>query len=135
MTSTVLFTRSKALSAKIICFLTRSKWSHASLVVGSDELIESDAYVGVQEATISGRINASVEHEFRIYDYDADHAAANAQALVGKAYDWVGLLGIGRDNDKWYCSELVSHCLEIRMKGEPVISPQELYELGRPVLT
>lgn len=133
MTTLVLFTRSKALSAKIICFLTRSNWSHASLVVGEDAIIEADAFVGVQETTITGRINASVAYEYREYDYEKGMAIATARSLIGKAYDWVGLLGVGRDNDKWYCSELVSHCLDIRLKGEPVISPQELYELGKPV--
>lgn len=130
------------LMTRLIQLTTRSRWNHAALVTGQDELIEATAS-GVTRAKISGKTD---ELRFISVPYDDDDdrwdAVALAEAYEGTRYGYFNAFMCGLNNvlaglnlaikrtDSIICSELVAAALMqagINVKRDPSqVSPGDL---------
>lgn len=100
--------------SKLIEWETRSKYSHAAVVLRSGQVIEAVEGVGVHmledlpKVTLPDRIDL-----FMVADLDQDAAEKFLLSQLGKPYDWPDLLGfvtrtfMEEDRGAWFCSELV----------------------------
>jgi uncharacterized protein YycO len=139
----VLFhARKPDIMSRLIHLTTRSKWNHAALVVGPDQLIEATAK-GVTRASISGKGDELAFISVR-YDDEEDRwdAVAWAVAYEGTRYGYLNAFMCGLNNvlagvnlairktDSVICSELVATALSqagINVKRDPSqVSPGDL---------
>lgn len=133
----VLLCTSNKIGARIIRWMTGSRWSHCALVLG--ELAVEATWPRVRKVPVQQIID---EHDESIMiDIPCkDNASAFYKALqqVGKPYDLTALIGwlSGRDwqePDSWFCSELVAWAFE--QGGSPLfrdgvlsrVTPQNLW--------
>ncbi len=144
-TAIIAFEKGNSFSAKVIKYITKSKYSHCELII-DNKWISSDPKVG-------GAYVNDLRPLTDKYDYITVYVdgATKRKALgfannqVGKKYDWCGVLcthlfKIDRENnDKWFCSELVCTLLQ-KMENPQVkgakpadLTPQDLYEIFRGV--
>lgn len=112
-----------------IRFSTRSWASHA-------EFVDTDGYgdvavtVGARWDGVKERIS-SQDHYSRIERFTADgidEAYEWARTQIGKPYDFSAILGMAlnrnwRDEDRWFCSELVAAAFE--HAGTPLLSTRQ----------
>lgn len=109
----LLFSTNDMIGSRLIRAATFSEWSHVDVITRQGTLVGALATHGVIEYPLRDRLAVATRMQIRLIDGDADQAIAYARGQVGKAYDWIGLLGleVGRDwqcDDKWFCSELAA---------------------------
>jgi len=121
----------KGLSSSLIKIGTFSKWSHVDLMTRDGKLLGArmDGGVQIREA---GYDVPFVEQAY----VDVPLTASREEAVwrfaleqVGKGYDMSAILGIAfrrdwREDDKWFCSELVAAAFEAA--GKPLLNTQEM---------
>jgi len=113
----LLFTRRHHIGSWLIRMVTWSEYSHVDLVLDEDLLIGAIAGDGVVLAKAKDRLAISsraVMMHIPVKEVDVSEAFAIGQ--LGKAYDWLGVIGIGlkrnwQEDDKWSCAELVASVL------------------------
>ncbi len=135
----VLFIRDKTFFSRAIRLATLGKWHHCAILdVHSDTFIEARPFKGVVGTPLDERMAdlRAKGSQFEIVEFPsivpAQMVCAAARRELGKSYDWQGLIGRRRP-DYWYCSELIAHALDMlpHIDTVPIISPQELYVLGK----
>jgi hypothetical protein len=95
-----------------IVMVTNTPLSHAAILDIENERVVESVATGV----VRSKLDYFVDHAHRVLLieprwWSADRgklAAAKADSLVGKKYDWFGLVGI-EDDQRFYCSELAFH--------------------------
>lgn len=102
---------------RAIRWQTRSQYSHASLYLPGQGIIEAREGKGVQHLREYAPKDGERIELYNIEgmaDADAQFAWEFAQAQIGKAYDWTMVLRfVSRrqesrpSSEKWFCSELV----------------------------
>ena len=146
----IILFRKKGFISKIIAFLTKGPFTHAAIIIpyndGDNYVIESD-WGGVQ-------INSLKKKYFRreyvilrhkdINSYFASRIVGFSTNLLGKKYDYAGIIGIARnilfgkyntldDKNRYWCSELVADAyrsagLKLDVKeGTHLVSPNDLF--------
>jgi hypothetical protein len=93
----------------LVTIATNTPWSHAAVLdAGADQVIEADSK-GVRVSPLAEFVARS--HRLLLVrpswadEKSSGEAVLKARALVGKGYDFLGLVGI--DNpERFYCSEL-----------------------------
>lgn len=137
----LLFSKRAIIGSWLIRVFTWSQFSHVEIVTDDATLIGANIPEGVEEIDIQHRLNLCSEAWMvDIPCEQADVVVAWARAQVGKKYDYVGLMNFlihtdVSDNDKWFCSELVSGAFEAA--GTPLfrtgtthrITPQQVWML------
>ena len=110
------------LGGRFIKWFTFGGYSHVSLVFdfGNKRLLEIDA---LQGRGVTQRLFGALAGNCDLYSIEADEKTAAAIyraacSLKGSKYDWAGIWGFLRrgkrqNPEKWFCSELVAHCLTI----------------------
>lgn len=114
------------LGGGLIKWFTFGGYSHVSLVFEIDNpegntprMLEIDA---LQGKGVSSRYDGAIKSKRDLFLVPCDLDVANdiyltARHLCGCKYDWAGIWGFlhrkKRENPKkWFCSELVAHCLK-----------------------
>lgn len=115
----LLFTGGDPIAA-VVKWQSRSHYSHAALLIpGTNRVIESYPFRGVRERELTSKDWERV-HAYEVPGMTAgmwDAACAFAQSQMGCGYDWRNVLRFvtripGRENGRWFCSELVFKALE-----------------------
>jgi uncharacterized protein YycO len=123
-----LFTSHPVAGSKLIRLLSTSSFSHCGLVTPEGTVIEAVTKIGVREQPLASSlvgVSASVLVDCR--NFDADECVARARSQLGRSYDWRGCFGFSRP-DFWYCSELLAYALGHSVKGDPILSPEEMFQ-------
>jgi hypothetical protein len=122
--------------------VTNMPFSHASIYdAENDEVIEADSH-GVHKTSLEDYIG----HAARVWvvkpvwatDEIRPLVVRKARSLVGRPYDFTGLIGLGLD-DSYYCSELVMDVWKPYIGDADtnpiplVISPGRLHHWGKVV--
>ncbi len=133
-----LVTRGYHTSDNIVANATGVPISHAAVFDKENMLVIEADNAGIHKTPILDFIDKS----YRVLiirprwqnESNALLALANAHSLVGKDYDFSGIIGINL-NEKYYCSELAVHIYKEwhrpKEKLPKVIKPGELYLFGR----
>lgn len=106
---------------RFIKWFTFGGYSHVSLIfVQGETRIEIDA---LQGAGVTSRNDGNIKNERDLFlvkttEKQFWQVYNAAVELIGTKYDWRGIYGFlarrKRENSKkWFCSELVAHCLDI----------------------
>lgn len=125
----VIFRRTNKPAGLLIQLLTLGRWEHVGIVDGAD-VIHSAAFGGVTRTTLKKFKDGA---EWEIAEIEGDPQIA--VKLIGKKYDWLGLIGLrfmfGRpwnDPDRWFCSELVAECSPVFRKDVAWrVTPKHIY--------
>jgi uncharacterized protein YycO len=136
----VIFSRRNSIGTPFIRFVTWSAWSHCALIdEDTQTVIQAIAFEGVVEEPLAGAIKIATKYEIvDISVPDPAAALAWARSQLGKAYDYLGVLGIGlhrewNAEDKWWCSEFVEAALSAggrrRFRMPQRITPQDSYNV------
>lgn len=122
----------------LVATITNKPFSHAAVLdLDRDRVIEAEAQ-GVHESTLAdfvGRAHRLVLIR-PVWASAASSAAAlaKARALVGRPYDFLGLIGLDIP-DRFYCSELTLEVYRPFIRPEDVVprpvEPGQLYYWGR----
>ncbi len=131
-----LVVRGYKVTDHLVATATLTDYSHAALLdVNAKRVIEADA-TGIHESSLEKFIDHSytitVVKPFNYTKQLGDLAVNNANAKIGKAYDFLGTVGFNSP-ERYYCSELVVYCypsIKDSVKLPPVIKPAYLLELG-----
>jgi hypothetical protein len=116
----LLFTGGDPIAA-IVKWQSRSAYSHAALLIpGTNTVIESFPFRGVRQRTLSVRDWERI-HAYEVIGMDAaqwQEALDFATARIGQGYDWRNVFRFltripGRENQRWFCSELVFKAIEV----------------------
>jgi len=110
--------KGKGFGGRAITWFTFGEYSHVSLVFeNSGSLIEIESIQGkgvhAQPFDAGGECDL---FEVQATPGQIERIHAAAAELVGRKYDWTGIWGFMRrrkreNPKKWFCSELVAHCL------------------------
>jgi hypothetical protein len=115
----LLFTGGDPIAA-IVKWQSRSEYSHAALLIpGTTTVIESYPFYGVRKRELTAKDWERV-HAFAVPGMTVrqwNDARTYAELQLGKGYDWRNVLRFvsrlpARENDRWFCSELVFGVLE-----------------------
>lgn len=118
----IMVSRQNTIISKIICFITRSEWSHTSIYLEDDIIISSVPLKGVCFGKVT---DGKVRKYYRIKDIDNEKSkliANYAVSKLGKPYDFIQAIVLGcriifdkvlkrgkdYSPDKFICSELVA---------------------------
>jgi uncharacterized protein YycO len=117
-----------------------SRWSHVGLIDG-DSVVEAVALKGVVRTPLAQR--QAEDPRWAISHLpcrDPSVVIAEAVLQIGKPYDYTAVLGLGlhrvwKDDDSWFCSELVAYAFD--RAGSPLfradslrrVTPQDLWML------
>ena len=133
-----LVVRSYTTAGDAITALTDMPVSHAAVLdLTHDQVIEADAH-GVHSTKLEKLVDES-HRVLLLRPRWSDHrtgreAAATAAGLIGKEYDFAGLVGAD-DPDKYYCSELALAAWRKHIGKElevpAVVAPGQLYFWAR----
>lgn len=114
----LIFSTNNMIGSVLIRFGTWSRFSHVDLIMPDGQTVVGSTALagGVHEYPLKDRIAESRSWAIYECDADGDLVAKFARSQIGKAYDWLGCIGIAfhRDwqgGDKWFCSELSEWCL------------------------
>jgi hypothetical protein len=124
----LLFSTNNLPGSVLIRAVTWSRFSHVDIVTGDGTVIGATAFMGVHEYPMSDRLAQSTRWAlFEAPGVDAASVIAQARQRVGKAYDWLGVIGVGlhrdwQSEDKWECSEFGAKCF--LDAGAPLLNPQ-----------
>ena len=121
---TLEFSRSPGLVGQVIRTATWSEWDHVSFVAPGGTLLSALPGRGV---TLAPRTAGAVWQRFEIGSPSAIYRRALGQ--IGKPYDWSAVIGIGlhrdwREEDSFFCSELVAWAFEVT--GWPLLRADRL---------
>lgn len=134
----ILFTNHKwNVGAWFIRKFTRSQFSHVSLCF-MDGPIGAHGSGGVQFENLNKLIESATAYEFLSVSADYNKVRAFALDQIGKPYDFKAIINFGlqrdwREDDSWFCSELVAAALEeggsrLVRRDAYTVSPQDLYQ-------
>lgn len=119
----------------LVSTLTNMPLSHAAILdLERGEVIEAEG-IGIHTTSIADFIAKSkrfliIRPIWATGDKAANTAVIRARELVGKKYDYFGLVGINM-KDRFYCTELVVSVYEPVKNPIPlVIAPGQLYHWG-----
>ena len=128
-------------SSDFIADVTGGVFSHAAILDRElNQVIESD-HTGVHATSLNVFTEEShrmviVRPKWRVNRKAGKMAVEQARKLIGKPYNFTGLIGIPTPNS-YYCSELVTHAYKAFIhkseKLPKVITPLELLNWGRIV--
>lgn len=129
---------------RVICLVTRSKYSHVELVYYRSQTSNliytwgaSPRDFGVRKAVIT----MNPQH-WDVYELNTEKTIEEMHVWFGKEdgskYDWFGALGsryrfFKQSKTRWFCSEIVGSFLD-REKPH-LLSPGKLFNALRPKLT
>lgn len=133
--------RASGWMSKLIQWQTRSEFSHASLILPDDTVLESIQGKGV----IKGRKLHEVKEPVDVFEVVATtgmhaRALAFAEAQLGKGYDWTMVARFvtrrpadRKESGKWFCSELVFAAFA--QGGLPLLRDTEAWEVSPELLS
>jgi hypothetical protein len=119
---------------RLICLLTRSRFSHVELAYARHGLIYSTLSASTRDKGVRPtRIDVSSGH-WEVIELPAQYPVRVEwlHAQIGKRYDYLGLGGtlihinVFSDSDKWFCSELIGTALGIYKAW--TLSPEDIYK-------
>jgi hypothetical protein len=90
----VVFYKAKGVIGRIICFVTRSPYSHVALAVDSDTILESNRFIATRLANID---NGVIHHVYRlegVTEEQRKNAVSYAMTTLGTKYDYLQILGL-----------------------------------------
>lgn len=128
---------------RIICFFTRSKYSHVELVYDYSEISQvglcwssSPRDGGVRPRRIDFNTGRWELFEVPTEFTQEQIVSWFNETRKGSEYDWFGALGaylswIRHNPNKWFCSEIVGECLGV--SGASKMTPEELFEHFEPI--
>ncbi|MBN2493378.1 MAG: hypothetical protein JXR96_02205 [Deltaproteobacteria bacterium] len=133
-----LITRGYHVTDHLVTTATGTPISHAAVLDWDrDEVIESESS-GVHTTSLKRFIGKShrvllVRPVWSIGGR-GDEALARARAVIGKPYDFAGLVGV-QDSDRFYCSELAMYAYKPWQRKQDriplVIEPGQMYLWGQ----
>ena len=129
MSVQLVFSRNKGLISRLVCFFTRSEFSHVDLYdPKSNTVIGSIAPAGVREIPLQEMLTSCSKAVVKtMSNIDDKKILAYARSKIGAKYDWTAMLGfIFRqlfDNpSRYFCSELV--VLAFTRAGYPIVNDE-----------
>lgn len=140
---TLIFCRSNTVGSWLIRLLTFSKWSHVAVVRPDGRAVEA-VWPCVRITPLHDILRKHDHTELRTfgpftnpYGMPEKPDRFDVEAQLGKPYDVFGVLMFvnpwrrWRQDDKWFCSELIAQATEMFDECDRV-SPQMLYLLSKP---
>lgn len=127
---------------RVICFFTRSKYSHVELVYDYSEVTQiglcwsaSPRDKGVRPQRIDFNTGRWELYEVPTEFTQEEIVAWFNEKRKGADYDWFGALGaywpLFRGNpNKWFCVEIVGECLGV--SGASRMTPKEMFKYFMP---
>lgn len=100
--------------SRLVEWFTWSDYSHVDLVLPSGNLL------GALPGGVAVRAPDQPVRQALFEVQACDEVLALAVGQIGKPYDWAGVfgialrhkLGVWREDDSWWCSELIAWCFE-----------------------
>jgi Permuted papain-like amidase enzyme, YaeF/YiiX, C92 family len=93
----------------LVAVATNTPWTHAAILdLGKGEVIEAEAqgvHISPLEQFVARAHRLLLVRPSWANDNTSGEALLKARSLVGKGYDFLGLVGIN-DPERYYCSEL-----------------------------
>lgn len=116
----VLLWRGSGLIGWLIKWQTRSPYSHAALLYPDGEtILEAKEFKGVQKRKLTDKDKKMVDAFEVVAMSEAawSDAFAIGEKYIGAKYDWRSVFKFvsrlpAHTNDRWFCSELVCHCIK-----------------------
>lgn len=111
-TPSILLFRGTGFIDNLICFETRSEFTHAAIRISGDTIIESYPGAGVRLRKIEGP-DFLTTMEWAVPGVDWTKALDFAAGEIGCGYDWLNVSRFltrlrGKQSDRrWFCSEFV----------------------------
>lgn len=129
MPVSLLFTRNKGLVSRLVCFFTRSDFSHVDIYdPKTDTLIGAMPPVGVREVSMKEVLHDSNKAVLVTMENIPDTKIVKyARSKVGAAYDWPAIFGFAfrrrvDDPARYFCSELIAKSFAIA--GYPMVNEE-----------
>lgn len=135
-TVNVIYGRNNLPFSWLIRAFTWSRWSHCGIVDG-DNVIEATAKHGVKVTPIAEfkrRYRSFAIAELPCREQDP---ISVARQQIGKKYDWSAVFSLvlrtgWNSDDKWFCSELIAHCIGLfRSDRTGRVTPEELWKISK----
>ena len=115
MSLSVIFSKNNGLISRIVCFFTRSDWSHVDIYdPDTDTVIGAEAGIGVREKTLDELLMSSSKNMMVTFEnLNSKKPLAYARSKLGAGYDWMACIGFVtkamlENPQKYFCSELIS---------------------------
>lgn len=115
MPVSLLFSRNKRFVSRLVCFLTRSDFSHVDIYdPKTDTVIGAMAPTGVRETGMKEVLQDSTKAVLVTMENISDSKILKyARSKVGAAYDWPAIFGFAfrrrmDDPARYFCSELIA---------------------------
>lgn len=121
------FSTTNSVASRLVRVFTWSNYSHVDFLLDDGRLLGAD-FDGVSYRTNDpDKYTHSVVYE--IPDASSDIITI-ARQEIGKKYDYAGIFGLlhrrdWQDRNKWFCSELVTYCLN--RGGYPLLNNSQAY--------
>lgn len=114
----ILLFRGKGFFSKLIRWQTRSRYSHAAILLDDGHIIESWTKGGVQISHLRDWSNIDAYSVDGMTSQQWDVAIQFAKSQIGKKYDYRSVFRFlskrkAPDNQKWFCSEFVYTALAV----------------------
>lgn len=130
----LLLTRSNKPISFLIRTFTWSRFSHVAVVMPDCEtVIDATFKHGVKE----WRTNDFLDNHDYVVVVEVDGDPLKAKELLGKKYDFTGIVGIWlkrkwNNTSRWFCSELAAYCMSVfRQDRRGRITPENIYMVSR----
>lgn len=136
----IVFYKDDSLIAKIIKFVTKSKYCHVSILIDDTFVYETNMF---EKSHICIFEYDSTKHD--IYELNGEVSDYNAKKFIsqhlGNHYDYMEIFKILVKNNKlkdkkneYICSSLVlefiKKCTNIKIEDIDLVTPQDLVEIG-----
>lgn len=108
-----------------IMYLDKGPWSHVSLVLSKDAVLEATPAGGVHVASLWGRMAQSDACCLR--RVNVERKPRILAKMLGTPYDWNWLDGLPRDPHAFHCATLVAHVLGLKGPRYPEMGLRELW--------
>lgn len=141
MKAKIIFSTQSSIFSLLIRLFTFSKYSHVSLQISENEIIDSTFSKGVSKRSLEDLLSKSSRYEILEIDaIEIDQILPWLESQIGKPYDIMAVLALPftrkwTGDDKWFCSEyltvgLYNAGLKIFNKHTTSrITPEMLYNL------
>ena len=134
MPATIILTNTKGYLSNLFI---EGRWDHAMIVSFDSTVVEATSKGIIRRGIVdalSDKSHFAVVHPSFAKRHEMFSAASYANSLVGKEYDFE----FASDNDKYYCSELISAAYVYAcgrfptdydsILGMPVVRPQHIFD-------
>lgn len=121
---------------QLVCFFTKSRYSHCELVLGIDEYGRGNCWSSSPREGCVRNKKIKFDKHWEVYKIDTvftqEHFETFFRKEEGKKYDYMGALGVKfpifkHKKSRWFCSEIIAAAWGLYFHYK--FSPQDIYDV------